>query len=193
VRSACVFCGSRSGTEPAYDEAARELGRTLAAENITLVYGGGRVGLMGVVAEAALGAGGEVVGVIPQALLEREIAHTGLTDLRVVGSMHERKALMSELSEGFIALPGGTGTLEEFFEVLTWAQLGEHRKPCALLNACRYYDPLLVLFDHMVAKGFLSEEHRAMVLVETEPEALLEALAGYKPPRVVKWIDRAET
>jgi uncharacterized protein (TIGR00730 family) len=193
VRSACVFCGSRSGTEPAYDEAARELGRTLAAENITLVYGGGRVGLMGVVAEAALGAGGEVVGVIPQALLEREIAHTGLTDLRVVGSMHERKALMSELSEGFIALPGGTGTLEEFFEVLTWAQLGEHRKPCALLNAGRYYDPLLVLFDHMVAKGFLSEEHRAMVLVETEPEALLEALAGYKPPRVVKWIDRAET
>ena len=193
MRSACVFCGSRSGTEPAYDEAARELGRTLAAENITLVYGGGRVGLMGVVAEAALGAGGEVVGVIPQALLEREIAHTGLTDLRVVGSMHERKALMSELSEGFIALPGGTGTLEEFFEVLTWAQLGEHRKPCALLNAGRYYDPLLVLFDHMVAKGFLSEEHRAMVLVETEPEALLEALAGYKPPRVVKWIDRAET
>ena len=193
MRSACVFCGSRSGTEPAYDEAARELGRTLAAENITLVYGGGRVGLMGVVAEAALGAGGEVVGVIPQALLEREIAHTGLTDLRVVGSMHERKALMSGLSEGFIALPGGTGTLEEFFEVLTWAQLGEHRKPCALLNAGRYYDPLLVLFDHMVAKGFLSEEHRAMVLVETEPEALLEALAGYKPPRVVKWIDRAET
>ena len=193
MRSACVFCGSRSGTEPAYDEAARELGRTLAAENITLVYGGGRVGLMGVVAEAALGAGGEVVGVIPQALLEREIAHTGLTDLRVVGSMHERKALMSELSEGFIALPGGTGTLEEFFEVLTWAQLGEHRKPCALLNAGRYYDPLLALFDHMVAKGFLSEEHRAMVVVETEPEALLEALAGYKPPRVVKWIDRAET
>ena len=193
MRSACVFCGSRSGTEPAYDEAARELGRTLAAENITLVYGGGRVGLMGVVAEAALGAGGEVVGVIPQALLEREIAHTGLTDLRVVGSMHERKALMSELSEGFIALPGGTGTLEEFFEVLTWAQLGEHRKPCALLNAGRYFDPLLALFDHMVAKGFLSEVHRAMVVVETEPEALLEALAGYTPPSVVKWIDRAET
>src|SRR3712207_3224018 len=120
MKSLCVFCGSRSGTEAAYDEAARALGRALAAEGITLVYGGGRVGLMGVVADAALGGGGEVVGVIPRALLEREIAHSGLTDLRVVGSMHERKALMSELSEGFIALPGGTGTLEEFFEVLTW-------------------------------------------------------------------------
>ncbi len=193
MKSLCVFCGSRSGTEGAYDEAAGALGRALAAEGITLVYGGGRVGLMGVVADAALGAGGEVVGVIPRALLEREIAHTGLTDLRVVGSMHERKALMSELSEGFIALPGGTGTLEEFFEVLTWAQLGEHRKPCGLLNAGRYYDPLLAVFDHMVQQGFLSEEHRAMVLVETGPEALLEVLAGYVPPRVVKWVDRAET
>ena len=148
---------------------------------------------MGVVAEAALEAGGEVVGVIPRALLEREIAHTGLPDLRVVSSMHERKALMSELSEGFIALPGGTGTLEEFFEVLTWAQLGEHRKPCGLLNAGRYYDPLLAVFDHMVSQGFLSEEHRAMVLVQTGPKPLLEALAGYRPPRAVKWIDRAET
>ena len=193
MKSLCVFCGSRSGTEAAYDEAASALGLALAAGGITLVYGGGRVGLMGVVADAALGAGGEVVGVIPRALLEREIAHTGLTDLRVVGSMHERKALMSELSEGFIALPGGTGTLEEFFEVLTWAQLGEHRKPCGLLNAGRYYDPLLAVFDHMVQQGFLSEEHRAMVLVETEPEALLEAIAGYVPPRVVKWIDRTET
>ena len=193
MKSLCVFCGSSSGTEAAYDEAASALGLALAAGGITLVYGGGRVGLMGVVADAALGAGGEVVGVIPRALLEREIAHTGLTDLRVVGSMHKRKALMSELSEGFIALPGGTGTLEEFFEVLTWAQLGEHRKPCGLLNAGRYYDPLLAVFDHMVQQGFLSEEHRAMVLVETEPEALLEAIAGYVPPRVVKWIDRAET
>ena len=193
MKSLCVFCGSRSGTEPAHAEAAGALGRALAAEGITLVYGGGRVGLMGVVADAALGEGGEVVGVIPRALLEREIAHSGLPDLRVVGSMHERKALMSELSEGFIALPGGTGTLEEFFEVLTWAQLGEHRKPCGLLNAGRYYDPLLAVFDHMVQQGFLSEEHRAMVLVETGPEALLEAFAGYVPPSVVKWIDRAET
>jgi uncharacterized protein (TIGR00730 family) len=192
VRSVCVFCGSSSGTEPAYEAAARATGRTLADRGITLVYGGGHVGLMGVVADAALGAGGEVVGVIPRALLEREIAHTGLTDQRVVDSMHERKALMSDLSEGFVALPGGTGTLEEFFEVLTWAQLGEHRKPCGLLNADGYYDPLLSVFDHMVAKGLLSEEHRSMVLVETETEPLLEAFERYRPPEVPKWIDRDE-
>jgi uncharacterized protein (TIGR00730 family) len=192
VRSVCAFCGSSPGTEPAYEEAARALGRTLADRGLTLVYGGGHVGLMGVVADAALGAGGEVVGVIPKALLAREIAHTGLTDLRVVGSMHARKALMSELSDGFVALPGGTGTLEEFFEVLTWAQLGEHRMPCGLLNAAGYYDPLLAVFDHMVSKGFLSEEHRAMVLVETEPEPLLEALTRYRPPEVPRWIDRDE-
>ena len=126
-------------------------------------------------------------------VLEREIAHPGLTYLRVVGSMHERKALMSELSEGFIALPGGTGTLEELFEVLTWAQLGEHEKPCGLLNLAGYYDPLVALFDHMVAKGFLSEEHRATVLVEIEPEPLLDAFAHYSPPDTVKWIDKEET
>ena len=192
MRSVCVFCGSRSGTEPAYEAAALALGRTLAGSGITLVCGGGHVGLMGVVADAALGAGGEVVGVIPRALLEREIAHKGLTDLRVVDSMHERKALMSDLSEGFVALPGGTGTLEEFFEVLTWGQLGEHRKPCGLLNAGGYYDPLLTVFDHMVARGFLSEEHRAMVLVETEPAPLLEACSRYRPPLLPKWVDRDE-
>jgi uncharacterized protein (TIGR00730 family) len=192
VRSVCVFCGSRFGTEPAYGEAAQTLGGTLVAEGITLVYGGGRVGLMGVLADAVLEAGGEAIGVIPKALVEREISHTGLPDLRVVGSMHERKAAMSELSEGFVALPGGTGTLEEFFEVLTWAQLGEHRKPCALLNIDGYYDPLLAVFDHMVAKGFLIEEHRSMVLVETEPESLLETLRRYRPPEVPKWIEREE-
>lgn len=130
---------------------------------------------------------------MPKALLEREIGHPGLTDLRVVASMHERKALMSELSDGFIALPGGSGTLEEFFEVQTWAQLGEHRKPCGLLNVGGYYDPLLVVFDHMVAKGFLSEEHRAMVLVENEPGPLLDAFARYQPPKTFKWIGREET
>jgi uncharacterized protein (TIGR00730 family) len=186
VRSVCVFCGSRSGTEPAYEEAARSLGRTL-------VYGGGSVGLMGVVADAVLDAGGEAIGVSPKALVEREIGHTGLTDLRVVGSMHERKALMSALSEGFVALPGGTGTLEEFFEDLTWAQLGEHRKPCGVLNVGGYYDPLLAFFDHMVFRGFLSEEHRALVLVEAQPKTLLERFARYRPPTVPKWIDRAET
>ena len=193
MRSVCVFCGSSSGTKLTYAEAAGALGRTLAESGITLVYGGGRVGLMGVVADAALGAGGEVVGIIPKALLEREIAHEGLTDRRVVGSMHERKALMSELSGGFIALPGGTGTLEEFFEALTWAQLGEHRKPCGILDAGGYYGPLLAFFDQMVAEGFLSEEHRSMILVETEPVRLLEAFARYRPPDVVKWIDQSET
>jgi uncharacterized protein (TIGR00730 family) len=162
VKSVCVFCGSRAGTEPAYEE-------------------------------TALDVGGEVVGVIPKTLLAREIAHTGLTDLRVVGSMHERKALMSELSEGFVALPGSTGTLEEFIEVLTWAQLGVHRKPCGLLNVDGYYEPLLTVFDHMVETGFLSEEHQSMVLVETEPKPLLEALTRNRPPEVPKWIGRAET
>jgi uncharacterized protein (TIGR00730 family) len=147
---------------------------------------------MGVVANAALAAGGEVVGVMPRALVEREISHTGLTQLHVVSSMHERKAMMSDLSEGFIALPGGTGTLEEFFEVLTWAQLGEHEKPCGLLDVAGYYAPLLDLFDHMVERGFLSTKHRAMVLVETKPEALLERFERYQPPDTAKWIDRSE-
>jgi uncharacterized protein (TIGR00730 family) len=154
LRSICVFCGSRPGNDPAYEAGARRLGRTLAERGTALVYGGGRVGLMSVVADAVLDAGGEAIGVIPKALVKREISRTGLTDLRVVGSMHERKALMSELSEGFVALPGNSGTLEEFFELQTWAQLGEHEKPCGLLNVGGYYDPLLALFDHMVAKGF---------------------------------------
>jgi uncharacterized protein (TIGR00730 family) len=192
LRSICVFCGSRPGNDPAYEAGARLLGRTLAEAGISLVYGGGHVGLMGVVAGAVLDAGGEVTGVIPKALVEREIAHPGLTDLRVVGSMHERKAMMSELSEGFIALPGGTGTLEEFFEVQTWAQLGEHEKPCGLLSVAGYFDPLVALLDHMVARGFLSEEHRAMVLVETEPKPLLDAFTQYRPPKTVKWIDKEE-
>lgn len=157
-----------------------------------LVYGGGRVGLMGVVADAALGAGGEVVGIIPRALVEREISHKGLTDLRVVGSMHERKALMNELSDGFVALPGGTGTLEEIFEVLTWGQLGLHDKPCGFLDATGYYAPLLAFFDRMVAEGFLKQEHRAKVLFETSPDALLEAFDRYEPPRVAKWIQQPE-
>src|SRR3712207_562427 len=148
---------------------------------------------MGVVADAALGSGSEVIGVMPKALLEREIGHAGLTKLHIVSSMHERKALMSELATGFIALPGGTGTLEEFFEVLTWAQLGEHGKPCGLLNVDGYYDPLLSVFDHMVNEGFLGEEHRAMVVVEKEPEPLLESFARYEPPRLTKWIDSSET
>jgi uncharacterized protein (TIGR00730 family) len=148
---------------------------------------------MGEVANAALAAGGEAIGVIPNSLVEREIAHTGLTDLHVVGSMHERKAMMSDLSDGFIALPGGTGTLEEFFEVLTWAQLGEHAKPCSLLNVAGYYDPLLRVFNHMVDKGFLSESNKALVLVESDPETLLAKLERYRPPETIKWVGGAET
>lgn len=193
LKAVCVFCGSSPGNDPAYAESARMLGRTLAERGITLVYGGGHVGLMGVVADAALGAGGEAIGVMPKALVEREIGHTGLTKLHVVGSMHERKAMMSELSEGFVALPGGNGTLEEFFEVLTWAQLGEHAKPCGLLNVAGYYDPLLAVFDGMVDKDFLREEHRKLVLVESAPSALLRRFDNYEPPKTIKWIGPSET
>ena len=193
MNAICVFCGSSPGNDPAYAEAAGRLGRTLAERGTTLVYGGGHVGLMGVVADAALGAGGEVIGVMPKSLVDREIGHTGLTKLHVVRSMHERKAVMSELSEGFIALPGGNGTLEEFFEVLTWAQLGEHAKPCGLLNVAGYYDPLLAVFDQMVYRAFLKEEHRELVLVEEDPTSLLERFGSYEPPRTIKWIDAAET
>lgn len=193
MNSVCVFCGSSPGNDPAYAAAARLLGRTLAERNTTLVYGGGHVGLMGLIAEAALGAGGEVVGVMPKSLVEREIGHTGLTKLHVVHSMHERKALMSELSEGFVALPGGNGTLEEFFEVLTWAQLGEHDKPCGLLNVAGYYDPLLRVFDQMVDRAFLRDEHRGLVLTEEDPSTLLERFEGYEPPRTVKWIGGSRT
>jgi uncharacterized protein (TIGR00730 family) len=193
LQSVCVFCGSSTGGNSAYTEAARSLGRTLAEANIRLVFGGGHVGLMGEISNAALAAGGDVVGVIPKFLVERELAHEGLSDLRIVGSMHERKALMSDLSEAFIALPGGTGTLEEFFEVLTWAQLGEHEKPCGLLNVAGYYDPLLSVFDRMVEAGFLSESNRALLLVESEAGRLLQRFDFYEPPKTVKWIERSET
>ena len=193
MNSVCVFCGSSPGNDPAYAESARQLGRTLAANNTTLVYGGGHVGLMGIVADAALEIGGRVVGVMPKSLVDREIGHQGLTKLHVVHSMHERKALMSELSNGFIALPGGNGTLEEFFEVLTWAQLGEHDKPCGLLNVAGYYDPLLRVFDQMVDRAFLKEEHRKLVLVEEDPSALLDRFESYEPPETIKWIGGPQT
>jgi uncharacterized protein (TIGR00730 family) len=193
MKRICVFCGAHSGANRAYEEGARRLGRTLAEASVTLVYGGGRVGLMGVLADAALDSGGRAIGVIPKALVQRETAHAGLSELYVVGSMHERKALMSELSEGFIALPGGIGTMEEFFEVLTWAQLGVHGKPCGLLNVGGYYDPLLAFLDHVVAQGFLSKEHRSMVLVETEPEPLIETFAHYRAPETAELIDWMET
>jgi uncharacterized protein (TIGR00730 family) len=194
VRRICVFCGSSPGARPAYAEAAAELGRLLVAEGIGVVYGGGGVGLMGVLADAVLAEDGEIIGVIPQALVEREIGHPGVADMRVVGSMHERKALMAELSDAFVALPGGLGTLEELFEVYTWAQLGLHSKPCGLLDVEDYYAGIAGFLAHAVEERFLGEQHRAMLMVEREPRALLERVRGYEPSAVQpKWIDRAET
>jgi uncharacterized protein (TIGR00730 family) len=194
MRRVCVYCGSSPGRDPVYREAAVALVHTLAERGLGVVYGGARVGLMGVVADEALAAGAEVIGVIPQALVEREIAHTGLSDLRVVGSMHERKAQMAELADAFVALPGGLGTLEELFEVATWSQLGLHVKPCGLLNVRGYYDGLAGMLDHAVSERFLRPENRAIVLVESDPAALVDALAAWEPPaRVDKWIDREES
>jgi uncharacterized protein (TIGR00730 family) len=189
----CVFSGSSPGAHPDYAEAADQLGRALAQRGIGLVYGGAHVGLMGVLADAALDAGGEVVGVIPQALVEREIAHRGVSDLRIVGSMHERKALMADLADGFIALPGGMGTLEELFEVYTWTQLGLHAKPLGLLDVRGYYAQLAGFLDHAVEERFLTPEHREMLVVEDRAEAMIEAFARWRPPVRTKWIDRAQT
>jgi uncharacterized protein (TIGR00730 family) len=194
VRRLCVFCGSSPGARPAYGEAADELGRLLVAEGIGLVYGGASVGLMGRLADAVLADGGEAIGVIPEALVAREIGHTRLSDLRVVGSLHERKASMAELADGFVALPGGLGTLEELFEVYTWAQLGLHRKPCALLDVDGYYEGIVGFLAHAVEERFLRAEHHAMLIVERDPHALLDRLRRFEPEAVTpKWIDREET
>jgi uncharacterized protein (TIGR00730 family) len=193
LKRVCVFAGSSPGRLDAYADCAAALGRDLAGEGISLVYGGGRVGLMGVLADAVLAQGGEVVGVIPEALLAKEVAHAGLSQLRVVASMHERKATMAELSDAFVALPGGLGTLEELFEVLTWCQLGLHSKPCALLNAGGYYDHLFAFLDHAVSERFVRAEHRHMLLVEATPRRIIERLRAWVPPRVDKWLDRASS
>jgi len=193
MKRICVFSGSSPGARPEYREAAADLGSTLARSGLGLVYGGAKVGLMGALADAALAAGGHVVGVIPQVLVQKEVAHAGLTDLRVVSSMHERKGLMAELSDGFIALPGGMGTLEELAEVLTWAQLGMHRKPCGLLNVAGYYDGLAAFLDHAVGERFILPAHRNMLLVATTAKDLLESFASYRAPVVEKWIDRKQT
>ena len=182
MQSVCVFCGSGSGSDPAYAEAARATGLALARAGLALVYGGGRVGLMGEVADAALTAGGRVVGVMPRALIEREIAHKGLSELRVVGSMHERKTCMAELAGAFLALPGGAGTLEELFEQWTWAQLGIHEKPCGVLNVRGYFDPLLAMVGRMAGEGFMAPTYADMLVVEAEPEAALARFAAYRPP-----------
>jgi uncharacterized protein (TIGR00730 family) len=194
VERICVFCGASPGARPRYAETTTELARLLAADGIGVVYGGGGVGLMGVLADALLAEGGEITGVIPRALVDREIAHRDVTDMRVVGSMHERKALMAELADAFIALPGGLGTLEELFEMYTWAQLGLHRKPCALLNVEGYYDGVVGFLAHAVDERFVREEHREMLVVEREPRALIERLREFEPDAVLpKWIDRGET
>ena len=189
----CVFCGANTGVPAIYREAAVRLGETLARRRIEVVFGGGGIGLMRVLADAVMGAGGRMIGVIPESLVAKELAHRGVSDMRVVESMHERKALMAELSDGFIALPGGYGTLEEFCEVLTWTQLGLHGKPCALLNVAGYYDCLLHLFDHATAEGFLVPANRDLVLVDDDPGRLLERMQHYHAPTVPKWIGRNET
>ena len=189
----CVFCGSAAGVRPDYLAAARALGRAAATRGSAIVYGGARVGLMGAVADAALEAGGTVVGVIPRALVDREVAHDGLTHLHVVASMHERKATMARLSDAFVALPGGIGTLEELCEVWTWAHLGVHAKPCALLDVAGFWRPLLAALDHMVAEGFIREHVRAMLLEASDPDELFTRLATTTPSSGERWLGLAET
>jgi uncharacterized protein (TIGR00730 family) len=189
----CVFCGSNPGTKETYGAAAGTMGRLLAERGIDMVYGGANRGLMGIAADAALDAGGTVIGVIPEALVAWEVAHDGLTELHVVDSMHTRKQMMADLSDGFIALPGGFGTFEEFCEILTWAQLGIHTKPCGILNVDGYYDPLMALFDRAVEDGFLPPEHRALVIEESDPARLLDLLASATPPGFLPVIEPEET
>lgn len=189
----CVFTGSRHGTRTEYADAAKQLGRMLVERGYGLVYGGGNVGLMTVIADCVLDLNGHVTGVIPDSLVSKEVAHQGLTELRVVQSMHERKALMAELSDGFIAMPGGIGTMEEFFEVLSWAQLGIHEKPCGLLNVAGYYDPLIQFLDHAFGQDFIKPKHRALLLVESEPVKLLDRFEKIISGHPTKRFDRAVT
>ena len=193
MRRVCVYAGSNPGSDPAYAEAARALAALMAERGIGLVYGGGKVGLMGVLADTILDAGGEAIGVMPQSLIDREIGHPGLTELKVVHSMHERKALMAELADAFVAVPGGIGTLEELIEIYTWSQLGIHDKACGVLNVRGYYDGLAAFLDHAVREGFLRAEHRASLTVAEDPAELLDAFAAFVPPRVGKWLELDQT
>ena len=192
MKRICVYCGSSIGKRPEYATAAKALGKALVDCNIGLVYGGASVGIMGLIANTVLELGGEVVGIIPQAIADKEIAHTGLTELNVVANMHERKAMMADYSDGFIALPGGMGTLEELFEVLTWAQLGFHQKPCGVLNVEGYYDHLIAFLEHAVDQEYLKSQHFGMLQTATEPDALLELLSRYQAPVDGKWITRKD-
>jgi uncharacterized protein (TIGR00730 family) len=193
IRSVCVFCGSSAGNDPRFAQAAREFGALLGREGITLVYGGGHVGLMGILADAVLASGGKVIGVIPRALWDREVGHRNLTELHVVETMHERKAMMASLADAFVALPGGLGTLEEIFEVWTWAQLGIHEKPVGFLDVSGYFGPLLEFLDRGVDAGFVRPQHRAMAIVDGDGAFLLKRMAEYEPPRVAKWISAQAT
>ncbi|MBI1282459.1 MAG: TIGR00730 family Rossman fold protein [Anaerolineaceae bacterium] len=192
MKQVCIFCGSYTGTQPMYAAAAHAMGMGLAQRGLGLVYGGGRVGLMGAVADGTLVGGGKVTGIIPQSLVDRELAHVGLSELHVVASMHQRKALMAEIADAFVAMPGGFGTLDELFEIITWAQLGFHNKPIALLNIGGYFDPLRTFIDHMVTEGFVKPEHRDAVLVKNEVDDLLDTLLTYQPPQLEKWIKKRE-
>lgn len=189
IRRVCVFCGSGKGSIPEYLASAKELGRLLASEKIGLVYGGAKVGTMGAIASSVVENGGEVIGVIPRSLVDKEVAYTELADLRIVSSMHERKALMADLSDGFIAMPGGLGTIEEIFEALTWAQLGIHSKPCGLLNICHFYDRLIDFLDFTVEQQFIRIENREMILIDENPKQLLDQFEAYQPPLIdkAKW------
>lgn len=193
MKSVCVFCGSSPGADPAYRAGATAMGQAIAQRGLALIYGGGAVGLMGVVADAALAAGGEVIGIIPESLQAKEVDHRGLTRLEVVDSMHTRKARMAELSDAFVAMPGGIGTLEEIFEVWTWAQLGIHAKPLGFLDIGGFYRGLTTFLDHATGQGFMRPAHRAMAMLETEPERLLDFLASYHPTAQPKWMTPAET
>ena len=191
IKRLCVFCGTNTGARPEYSAAARQLGELLAEEGIELVYGGASVGIMGDLADAVQEGGGHVTGIIPQQLIQKEEAHRGIPDLIVVASMHQRKSQMADLSDGFVALPGGIGTLEGFFEMLTWGQLGIHAKPCGVLNIAGYFDSLTAFLDHAVKEGFLTEPHRQTIMVESTPKALLERLGAYEPPEGAPLMGRA--
>ena len=193
INSICIYCGSSPGRLDAYASAAFSLAESLVSRNIRLVYGGASIGIMGMLADQVLKLGGQAIGVIPKALAHKEVAHNHLTELHVTQSMHERKMLMAELSDGFIALPGGIGTLEELFEIWTWAQLGFHHKPCGLLNVEGYYDSLIKFLDHVLAENFVKKHHHAMLIVETNPDALLDCYVNYQPPAVKHWVGKDET
>jgi uncharacterized protein (TIGR00730 family) len=193
LRTVCVFCAANPGTHPRYVERAAAMGRHLAASGRRLVYGGGRTGLMGAVADAALEAGGEVIGIMPRHLVDREVAHTALTELCVVATMHERKSLIAELSDGFLAMPGGLGTLEELFEIWTWGQLGLHRKPYGLLQVESFFTPLLAFLDHAVDTGFIRPENRALLVVDDDPGRLIARMEQVRLPDVPRWLDQSTT